>query len=462
MSGENSQPLAKKTALSEKLKRALENKNPATLRRILNRRHFADVADAMMTGLTDDEVVRCFQYLNMGQAAQVLISLDDERQARCLDAMPGMMGSKILRTMAADDAVDILQELDEAASQRLLEGMPRDQDTRSIESLLLEEPDTAAGLMSTDYVAVPMDATIEDALKQVRQSEEKDFIYYVYITDETGELMGVSSIKQLLIQDAAMPVYQMMVSNPITVLINYDDTFVANLFRKYDNLLAMPVVDAHNVLRGIITVDDVIDIIEEERSEELYRASGINIEELDEKHLLTGHYMQAVKARLPWLSITMVGQMLSASIIASFETTIQTAVIAVSFMPLLTGLAGNMGTQSDTISVRGLAQGLITSQNIGSKVRRELAVALVIGCTFSVVVGFCSFMLYRQPKLTLLLCTWIVLSLMTTALIGILIPYSYSRFLKKDPAGVGGPFITTTTDLMTFSLYLYILSLLFV
>lgn len=461
MGTSNSQSTPAKLTLAEKLKRALDNKNPATLRRILNRRHFADVADAMMTGLTDEEVVRCFQYLNMGQAAQVLISLDEERQARCLEAMPGMMGSKILRTMAADDAVDILQELDEAESQRLLQGMPRDQDTRMIQSLLLEEPDTAAGLMSTDYVAVPIDASIEDALKLVRQSEEKDFIYYVYVINELGELMGVSSIKQLLIQDASMPVHQMMVSNPITVLINYDDTFVANLFRKYDNLLAMPVVDAHNTLRGIITVDDIIDIMEEERSEELYRASGINIEELDEKHLLTGHFMQAVKARLPWLSITMVGQMLSASIIASFETTIQTAVVAVSFMPLLTGLAGNMGTQSDTIAVRGVAQGLITPQNIWQKVRRELSVALVIGTTFSLVVGFCSFMMYRQPKLTLLLCTWVVLSLLTTALIGMLIPYAYSHFFKKDPAGVGGPFITTTTDLMTFSLYLYILSLLF-
>jgi magnesium transporter len=201
--------------------------------------------------------------------------------------------------------------------------------------------------------------------------------------------------------------------------------------------------------------------MEEDSSEEIYRASGIDLDEVDERNLLTGPYLNAVKARLPWLSITVMGQLLGSFIIASFAPTIQTAVIAVSFMPLLTGLAGNMGTQTDTISVRGLALGLIHPKNIGAKLRRELQVALTMGGTFALLVGFFSFFVYHDIKLTLLLSGWILISLIATSLIGMAIPYAYSHFLKKDPAGVGGPFITTLSDIMTFSLYLYLLSLLY-
>ncbi|MDH4380148.1 MAG: magnesium transporter [Vampirovibrionales bacterium] len=447
--------------LHEKVKRALDHKNPSVLRRLLNRSHFADVAEAMTSHLTRDEAVTCFQYLNMGQAAQILLALEDELQAHCLNTLPSVMGSKMLHTMANDDAVDILQELDADASQRLLEGMPVDADTQAIQRLLLEEPDTAAGLMTTDYVAVDIGCTIGEAIEHIRNTEEKDFIYYVYVVDERHQLLGVLSVKQLLLSDPATPIHEVMNANVVSALIHFDDAFVANLFRKYDNLLAMPVTDTDNTLRGIITVDDIIEVMEEDSSEEIYRASGIDLDEVDERNLLTGPYLNAVKARLPWLSITVMGQLLGSFIIASFAPTIQTAVIAVSFMPLLTGLAGNMGTQTDTISVRGLALGLIHPKNIGAKLRRELQVALTMGGTFALLVGFFSFFVYHDIKLTLLLSGWILTSLIATSLIGMAIPYAYSHFLKKDPAGVGGPFITTLSDIMTFSLYLYLLSLLY-
>ncbi len=446
-------------ALGEKIKRFLTMKNPTALRRLLVKSHFADIAEVMEAFLNEQEALTCFQYLNIGQAALVLTSLDEELQQACLASLSGKMGGEILRLMATDDAVDILQELDTAQSQKFLKEMPLDSDTRDIRNLMMEEPDTAAGIMSTDMIKISKEAMVEDAFALIRQAEEKDFVNYCYLVDDENRLHGVVSLKQLIIIGENVPLLEIATTDVKSILATFDQAFAANLFRKYYNLLAIPVIDERNTLKGIITLDDIVEVIEEETSEELYRASGINLEVIDEKNLLTGPAMDAVKARIPWLSITVVGHLFASFIIASYETTVQVAVIAVSFMPLLTGLAGNMGTQSDTIAVRGLAQGIITDDNIREKLAREFKVSLIMGVLFAFFVAFFSFSVYHDLHLTLLLAIWIILSLVTTAFTGILIPYSYQKFFKQDPAGVGGPFITTLTDVLTFSLYLYILTL---
>ena len=446
--------------LAEKIQRFLDTNNASALRRLLARSNFADVAEVMESHLKHPQAVLCFQYLNIGQSAQVLTSLSDDLQEACLSSLPAVMGGKILRLMAADDAVDLLQELDTDQQQKLLREMPLDKETQMIHHLMLEEPDTAAGIMSTDFIQVPLSATVGDALAEIRRSEPKDFVYYAYILGAQDELLGVISLKSLITLPPEKPLEHVMIRDVKSLLTHFDQEFVASLFRKYYNLLAMPVVDEDNRLKGIITLDDIVDVIDEETSEDLYRASGINLESVDEKNLLTGPAILAVKARLPWLAITVIGQLLGTFILASYTHTIETAVVAVTFMPLLTGLAGNMGTQSDTIAVRGLSQQIITPENIGGKLRRELYVALMIGGTFSLVVGFISFMIYRHGLLSLVLMSWILGSLTLTALIGMVVPYVYTHILKRDAAGVGGPFITTFSDLMTFSLYLYILTLL--
>jgi magnesium transporter len=213
-------------------------------------------------------------------------------------------------------------------------------------------------------------------------------------------------------------------------------------------------------LRGIITLDDIIDIIDEETSEDIYRASGISLEEIDEKNLLTGPMMNAVKARMPWLAVTMVGQFFAASIIASFHHTVSTATIAISFMPLLSGLSGNMGTQSETITVRGLALNLVNTDNFTEKFSREMGVGMVTGSFFATGVGLLSFLQYQHLALSALLFCAIIILLLISAALGMLLPYGYQRFFKQDPAGVGGPMITTLLDIMTFSTYLFVITIL--
>lgn len=447
-------------SLAEKIRRYLAQKNTSALRRLLARQNFADVAEVMESILTRDEAVGCFQYLNVGQAAQVLTSVDEELQHACLSSLPSIMSSQIIRMMPADDAVDLLQEMDTVESQRILEEMPFDSETRTLHHLMMELPDSAAGIMSTDFIQVSVEATVGEAMGLVRRAEEKDFIYYCYLVDAEERLLGVVSLKQLVLHDESVPLSRIAQFDVKSLLVNYDQELVANIFRKYYNLLAMPVTDPDNTLRGVITLDDIIDVIEEETSEDIYKASGINLEEVDERGLLVGPVFGAFKARFPWLSITMGGQFLASTIIAHFTDTVAAAVVAISFMPLLTGLSGNMGTQTDTITVRGLSQGLITDDNIWEKLRRELKVALLTGISFAVTVGVLSYLLYHRWQLSALLFGWITISLCITATLGMMIPYGFKRLFKVDPAGMGGPFITTLSDILTFLIYLSVVTLL--
>lgn len=448
------------TSLAEKIKRYLTQKNTSALRRLLARHNFADIAEVMENTLTPAEALSCFQYLNVGQAAQVLASVNEDLQRAFLASLPTVMGSQIIRMMPSDEAVDILQEMNTEDSKRILEEMPFDLDTRTLHHLMMEEPDSAAGIMSTDYISISIEATVGEAMTVIKQAEEKDFIYYLYLVDSENQLVGVVSLKRLLIQEDSEPLSKIAEFDIKTLLTNYDQELVANIFRKYYNLLAMPVTDPENVLRGIVTIDDIIDVIEEESSEDIYKTSGISMEEVDERGLLVGPVFRAFKARFPWLSITMGGQFLAATIIAHFQHTVATAVIAISFMPLLTGLSGNMGSQSETITVRGLAMDMIHDKNIFGMLIRELKVALITGTFFALCVGFLSYIIYHKWQLSLLLSTWIIISQCTFAVLGMLIPYTVKRVFKVDPAGIGGPFITTMSDILTFLVYLSVVTIL--
>lgn len=442
--------------LGEKIRRYLEAQNASALRRLMGRHNFADIGEVLENVLTEEEAVQAFQYLNVLQAAQVLTSLDEQRQLACLSSIPSVMGSRVLRTMATDDAADILQKFDPQDAQRILKEMPFDQDTRSIQHLLMEEPDSAAGLMSTDYIAININKTVGEAMHLIRQAEEKDFIYYCYLTDDDSHLVGVVSLKSLIIYDEDAPLSRLAQFDVKVLKTTDEQEFVASIFRKYYNLLAMPVTDLDNVLCGVVTIDDIIDVIEEESSEEIYRASGISLEEIDERNLITGPVINAVKARIPWLSITVIGQILASFIIASQAQTVSQAVIAISFMPLLTGLSGNMGTQTNTIAVRGISQNMITPENIWEKSRREMMIALITGLTFSVFVGAFSYFIYHHAILSLLLFVWITSSMCISAGVGIWVPYLADRVWKADPASIGGPLISTVSDILTFSIYLYV------
>ena len=449
--------------LDERIRQLLNLKqNKYTLRRFLGTLHFADLCEALDEPLTLDEAIACFTYMSPTQASRVLPGLHEERQKACLLAMSPSKASRILRQMANDDAVDVLQSLSADERRVILGEMPLDADTRTIHQLLIEAPDTAAGLMSTDFIRLPLTTTVGQAMHHIRQAEEKDFIYYLYLVDEEERLKAVVSLKKLLIHQQEETLLNHLATYDVkSVLDSFDQELVANLFRKYYNLLSVPVVDSADRLLGIITLDDVVDVIDEELQEDIYKSSGILLEEVsDERHLLSGPMLGAVKARLPWLSVTLVGQFFGAAIIAGFQGTVAQAVIAFSFLPLLSGLSGNVGAQSDTIAVRGLALEQLHPDNIRSVLWREFRVAAVMGLTFALAIGGTAFILYRHWQLSSLLFAFILIAVCTSALSGISVAYIIKTVFKKDPAGVGGPFITTGVDLILYGVYLSVLTML--
>jgi magnesium transporter len=445
--------------LGDKILAALERRNPPALRRMLARLNFADLSEVLENVLTVEQAVAVFQLLAPGQAALVLTCLDEERQEACLLSLSSNKGSRVLRLMAADDAVDILQRLSQEDRRRILGEMPFDADTRTLHTLLMEAPDTAAGIMSTDYISLSVEDTVGDAMQLIRQAQEKDFIYYVYLVDTNQRLVGVVGLKKLVLHDESVPLARIATFDVKSILVSYDQEFAANLFRKYYNLLAMPVVDADETLRGIITLDDILEVIDEESSEDIYQASGISLEDMDERNLLTGPVLNAVKARMPWLGVTLVGQLIASMIVASHQDTVSKAVIAFSFMPLLSGLSGNIGTQSDTIAVRGLALNLINDDNFLEKFKREVRVALTIATTFAVFVSLFALFRYQHWELSVLLFVSMTAGLTLSACLGISLPYLIQRYFKFDPAGVCGPFITTFLDMTTYAVYLTIITL---
>ncbi|MFM7469341.1 MAG: magnesium transporter [Vampirovibrionales bacterium] len=447
--------------LASQIQQMLKENRRLGLKHILSRANFADLTEVCERYLNLEDMKRCLALMPLGKASEVIASLETERRSAGLLSMPASRASRILRLMPDDDAVDILQELPLEVRRKLLGEMPTDDDTHSIHQLLMEEPDTAAGLMSTDYVSVLAEKTVGEATEEIRQAYEKDFIYYVYLVTHQEELVGVVSVKTLLLRQPETPLKQVAMFDVKHIEAQADQSEVVTRFRKYHNLLAMPVVDETNRLQGIITLDDVLDVLEEETVEDIYQASGIFLDDQDERNLLSGPVWKAVRARLPWLSVTIIGQMIGSLIITQFHDTVIKAVVAVSFMPLLSGLSGNIGSQTDVVTVRGLALNQIRPDNFLQKLFRELMVALSIAIICAFAVGIISYVSYRSGWLSLLLMVSILVSLCTSAVLGMVIPFWIRQVFRYDPAGIGAPFLTTFMDILTFSVYLLILSLLY-
>lgn len=448
--------LSTQETLSERLRVLLRQKQSKySLRRFLMRLHFADLADVMQHNLSREEAIQCFQHLPPAQASQVLPSLEWDRKLDIIRSLTPVKASRLIHEMAVDEAVDLLQALETDERRRILGEMPVDADTQTLHQLLIEAPDTAAGIMSTDFIKVFVDATVGDALDLVLKAEEKDFIYYTYLVDRDNKLVGVVSMKTLVIHDNSTPLQDVACFDVKSVLESFDQELAANLFRKYYNLLAMPVVDNEDRLLGVITMDDIIDVIDEESQEDLFRTGGIVMDDaVEEHHIISRSVWHGVKARLPWLSITLVNQLLVASVIAFFDTTVSNAVKAFSFLPLLCGLAGNTGLQSDTITVRGIALNQVRPDNLLQQLCNEVRVSSVMALVFATSLGLISFLLYHHLLLSSLLFGYLLLSLTTSSAMGVVIATVLKYRFNKDPAGVGGPMITAIMDLSLYLLYL--------
>lgn len=390
---------------------------------------------------------RVFRALSREEAADVFLRLDPWEQATLLEGLPEGEQRLWMRMLAPDDAADLLQQAEVERRAALLELL--DRPTRlEVHALLAYAEDEAGGLMSPRYARLRPELRVEEAIRYLRQQsgEPVETLYYAYVLDPEQRLLGVVSLRQLVVEPPERRVSDIMCSDLVVAHHGTDQEEVARLLREH-GLLAVPVVDDERRMRGIVTVDDVMDVVEEETTEDFHQMGGVV--PLDGS-LGAARLRVLYRRRIGWLLALVVVNMLSGAGIAAFEETIEATVALVFFLPLLIGSAGNAGAQASTLVVRGLATGDVRVRDWLRLFRRELFVSATLGLTMALAAALVSAV--RAPEVL-----WVVALSMATivvlgSLVGMLLPFALTR-LRIDPATSSAPLITSIADVAGVLVY---------
>ena len=414
--------------------------------------HPADIAD-ILRNLPSDKRKPFFDSLDSEVGARVLRQLDPISELDLLKKLDSSVISEILDEMPSDDAADIVAGLSKEKASQVLKLMTKE-DSARIQNLLKYDSETAGGIMTTDFVALDAEINAEQAIYLLRQRVKPGPIHYVYVVDNEQRLLGVLMLKKLLVSEPGIRLKDIMNEGIVSVKPSLDQEEVARLVSKYD-LLAIPVVDEQNHLIGVVTVDDVIDVLKEEATEDIFKLGGTDDEELSKKSIFN-----VSRVRLPWLIVTLFEGIICATLIRFFQFTLERTIALAFFIPVIMGMGGNIGIQSSTIVVRGLATGRINLSQIGNVLFREIRVGLIMGLVCGSVVALIAYSLEKALLLGVVVGISMFIAIVVAATMGSLIPLIFKR-LKVDPAIASGPFITSSNDIVGILIYFSLANLLF-
>lgn len=412
-------------------------------------RHPADIAEALEE-LNTIDMARVFIRLDGETAALVLRSLKTKSVNSLLEALGPERIAAILDEMSLDDAADFLGEMSENVKDELLDLMEADE-AEDLKELLTYPEDSAGGIMTTEYVAILETISAGKAIEVLRENApDAETVYYVYVINVKNQLVGVISLRELIVADPNEPIKAIMQENVISVPVTTDQEEVARIVSKY-GFLAIPVVDEVGSLVGIVTVDDVIDVIHEEATEDIFLLAGTS--EVESELPLLGKLKVSVRSRLPWLLVTLLGGMIAGSVLRGLEDELNQMVALAFFVPLLTGMGGNVGTQSSTLTVRGLSMGLIEGgKEAWVTVAKECLSGLIIGAICGMIVGSVAFAMFGNWILGLVVGLALIGNMVTAATMGTLVPLIFRR-VGIDPAVASAPFISTSIDITGLLIY---------
>lgn len=413
--------------------------------------HPADIAEVLVD-LEDDDQIRLFTLLPWDMATDVLEDINSETFSRLIRALPIEQKIVVLDMMSSDDMVDKLGELSELRQLEIMSFL-NDEDADDVKALLVYDEDTAGGIMTKDYISILQDITCFEAIERLREeAPDAETVYYIFVTDHQERLVGVISLRELIVSKPDQLIEEIMNPNVISVSIDDDQEEVARDVSKYD-LLAIPVIDDEHTLLGIITVDDVIDVLEDEATEDILKFVGSSeLEDFDDEGLAI-KIVTSVRSRLPWLIVTVFGGLLSASVISGFQSALSTNATLALFIPLLAGMGGNVGTQSSTLTVRNIATGNIDTGDVSKTLVHEIFVGLLVGMACSALVA-CIVLFLEDGNYLMSLIVGLAMwaNMITAATIGTLVPLTFKR-IGIDPAVASAPFITTTIDIIGLTIY---------
>jgi len=437
----------------EDIRSLLENDQLDYIRVILADMHPADIAD-LLEHLDSEERKKVFALLPTETASEVLAELEDVLKEDLLETMDSQEIAEIVEEMDSDDAADVISELAPEKAAEVLEQV-EEESSEEIQELLHYEEDTAGGIMAKEYVAVNANQTVQEAIEEVRrQAEEVEDLYMIYVVDDFGTLVGTVTLKDLILARPETPIRDIMNEDVIAIESDMDQEEVARIFQKYD-LVSAPVVNKRHKLIGRITIDDILDVINEETDEDLARIAGTHEEEILEESVL-----KISRARLPWLVLSFVGEICSAFILNFFSATIDQIVASAFFIPIVMAMGGSTGQQSSIIVVRGLATGEISLQDVKRRLWREIRASLINAVVLALLIFSVVSLWQHDVRFAAILAGTLIIVILNASIFGAIIPFMFKRF-NIDPALATGPFVATFNDVIGLLIYFSLLTVSF-
>jgi magnesium transporter len=431
-------------AVEERVRDLLHSDDVESAREVLLAMHPADQAD-LFDSLDDDERQTMLSLLDADGVAALLEHMDEDLRKGVAEKTPRGALAQILDRMENDIAVDILHDMAPAEASLTLAHM---RTAAEILPLMQHSDETAGGIMTRGYIALHKDMTAEEALAFLRATKPlAEEAYYLYVLDGQNHLQGVVSLRQLVVSEPQTRLEDVMVTDVVSVAPDTDQEEAARLLQRY-RLRSLPVVDADGVLSGIITADDIIDVIQEEATEDMYRMAGVGV-----KEWVFSPLRESIIRRVPWLSFNMIWAFAGAAVISLFQGTLEKAAVVAVFMPMIAGQAGNAGIQTATIVVRSMALGEVKLNDITRVLAKEIALAATKGVIFGSALGLIAWVWKGNIYLGLIAGSALFLNMLIAGTAGVLIPMTLRR-LGLDPATIAGVFDTMLTDLMGFLIYL--------
>ena len=441
--------------LKDTFGRLLRRHAQTNLVKLINKTHPADLA-IVFRYFNDEEQKQVFSLMQANDhTVEFLVELDDTLIEKILDSENAERVSSLIQNASTNDQSYILGSLKEEQAQSVIDLLKKEEQ-EEIEEIMAYPQDSAGSMMATDVFTLYQNTTCGDALKTLQDQQEAEMVFYLYITDEDDSLVGVASLRALATTPSNTLLKDIMEKRVHSVRPETDQEDVAQIVAQY-NYLAVPVIDGDGRLLGIVTVDDVVDVIREEATEDFLQMAGAG----KDREILLKSSWENAKVRLPWLFASWIGGVMAAYIIGKYENMLESMIALAAFIPIIIGMGGNIGTQSSTIIVRGMATGRIEIGNEFKVLLKELRVGLILGVLYGIMLGiFANFkFLGSDPMLGVVVGLSICSSMLLATAVGTFTPLIL-RKLDIDPAVATGPFVTTSIDILGVLLYFMIAGLL--
>ena len=434
----------------------LDAKKYSTLRDMLTTMNPSDIA-GIFDSLEEQRIPVMFRLLPKELAAEVFVEMEPDAQELLIKGFSDNELKEVLDELYVDDAADLVDEMPANVVKRILKHADPEM-RKAINQILRYDDYTAGSIMTTEYVSLRPHMTVGEAILRIRrQGVDKETIYTCYVTDSSRKLLGLVSVKDLLLaDDDETPIRDIMLTNVIFASTSTDQEEVAKMLSKY-NFLAMPVLDSESRMVGIVTFDDAMDVMEEEATEDIEMMAGMTP---SEKPYLKNTPFELFKNRFPWLSMMMVSATFTGLIMTAFEDALAQVIALSAFIPMLMGTGGNSGSQSSVTVIRGLSLGELSFKDIGQVLWKELRTAILCAVALAIVcfgkIWLVDRLLFNNPSITLMVDLVVCLALAVTVIlakvVGAMLPMC-AKALKLDPAVMASPFITTIVDALSLLVY---------